>query len=352
MDSRVLHQGRYLTFRVDTIERADGSRSTRDIAGHPGAAAIVALDDRGYVALVRQWRLPAGRALLEIPAGGLDTGADGTKENPADAAPRELEEETGLRARTWRALGDFYTAPGFTEERMYLYLATDLESPGARADLGVDDDERLILEWRPWRAAVAAIETGEICDAKSIIGLLRLERLIDAGEIVAGEARTVTGRYRLSLRAAAASIARLVGRSLSMRILGFILIATSFLPLSVGDILAPIGLVLGAAMVTGYVMVPLVWSQARPRADRFGADITLRVDESGLTFSSDGRVLTDPWSGIGSVREDDDYIALQTISGHTRLVPIDAFDATRLDAFREMLARHVVAQDAPPPDRA
>jgi len=139
--------------------------------------AIVALNADDEVALVRQWRLPAEAALLEIPAGGLDVGEDGTKEAPDVAARRELEEETGLRARTWQKLGSFYTAPGFTDEFMHLYLATDLEPASADGRLGPDEDERLILEWRPWPEAVAAVDRGEIRDAKSIVGLFWLERL-------------------------------------------------------------------------------------------------------------------------------------------------------------------------------
>lgn len=176
VDRRIVHRGSYLEFRIDTIERADGSRSTRDIAGHPGAVAIVALDGQERVALVRQWRLAADDALLEIPAGGLDVHDDGSKEDPGLAARRELEEETGLRAGTWQHLSTFYTAPGFTDEVMHLFLATDLAPahPGER--LGPDEDERLILSWLPWRDAVAAVERGDIRDAKSIVGLLWLAR--------------------------------------------------------------------------------------------------------------------------------------------------------------------------------
>ncbi len=161
------------------MERADGTRATRDIAGHPGAVAIVALDDDGRVALVRQWRLPADAALLEIPAGGLDVHDDGTKEDPDLAAARELEEETGLRAGSWRRLGSFYTAPGFTDEYMHLFLATDLSPAGEHGRLGPDEDERLILEWRAWPDAVAAAERGDIRDAKSIVGLFWLARVMD-----------------------------------------------------------------------------------------------------------------------------------------------------------------------------
>lgn len=177
VDSKVLHRGAFLEFRIDTVERADGTRATRDIAGHPGAVAIVAIDAEDRVALVRQWRLPAEAALLEIPAGGLDIDADGRKEDPDVAARRELEEETGTRAASWRKLGEFYTAPGFTDELMHLYIATDLTPAGGDGRLGPDEDERLIVEWRPWQEAVAAIERGEIRDAKSIVGLFWLERL-------------------------------------------------------------------------------------------------------------------------------------------------------------------------------
>jgi ADP-ribose pyrophosphatase len=174
----VLHRGKFIEFRVDTVERADGSRAVRDFAGHPGAVAIVALDAEGRVPLVRQWRLAGDGLLLEVPAGGLDV-VDGVKEDPELAARRELEEETGLRAGTWRKLGAFYSAPGFTDELMHLFLATDLSPADPDGRLGPDEDERLILEWRPWREAVAAVESGEIRDAKSVAGLFWLARVLD-----------------------------------------------------------------------------------------------------------------------------------------------------------------------------
>jgi ADP-ribose pyrophosphatase len=120
--------------------------------------------------------------MLEIPAGTLDVldRAAGRVEDPALAAPRELEEETGYRAATWRALGSFWTAPGFASELMHLYLATDLR-PASEDRRGPDEDERLELERLPWREAVAAATDGRIADAKSILGLLWLARLRDAG---------------------------------------------------------------------------------------------------------------------------------------------------------------------------
>jgi ADP-ribose diphosphatase len=142
----------------------------------------VAIDDEDHVLLVRQWRVAIGQALLEIPAGTLDIKADGSVEDPDVAARRELEEETGSRAGTWRRLGQFYTAPGFAEELMHLYLATDLR-PADGERLHPDEDERLILERVPWADAVAAAERGELLDAKSIVGLLLVDRLRASGEL-------------------------------------------------------------------------------------------------------------------------------------------------------------------------
>ena len=101
---------------------------------------------------------------------------DGSIEDPELAAPRELEEETGMRAGSWRLIARFWTAPGFASELMHLYLATDLR-PADGERLGPDEDEHLLLEKMPWRDAVAAAERGELRDAKTILALLWLARL-------------------------------------------------------------------------------------------------------------------------------------------------------------------------------
>jgi ADP-ribose pyrophosphatase len=176
VSSEVLRRSRVLEFRIDTVETADGHRSTRDIAAHPGGVAIIAIDPEDHVLLVRQWRHAVGRALVEIPAGTLDRDEAGSVEEHRGAAARELEEETGFRAATWRYLVGFYTAPGFTSELMHLYLAEDL-SPAHEGRLGPDEDERLELERVPFGDAVAMAERGEISDAKSIVGLLLVARL-------------------------------------------------------------------------------------------------------------------------------------------------------------------------------
>ena len=176
VSSEVIRRGRILDFRIDTIEAADGHRSTRDIAGHPGGVCMVAIDAQDRVLLVRQWRHATGGPLMEIPAGTLDREPDGSIEHHAFAAARELEEETGSRAATWRYLGAFYTAPGFTSELMHLYLATDLTAVHEGA-LQPDEDERLELYPTPFPDALAMADRGEIRDAKTIVGLLWVARL-------------------------------------------------------------------------------------------------------------------------------------------------------------------------------
>jgi ADP-ribose pyrophosphatase len=176
IDSEVIRRSRILEFRIDTVEAADGHRSTRDLVGHPGGVCVVAIDDQDRVLFVRQWRHAVGGALLEIPAGTLDRDESGAIEDHAGAAARELEEETGTRAGSWRYLGSFYTAPGFTTELMHLYLAEEL-TPVDEGGLGPDEDERLELQAIPFADALAMASRGELRDAKSLVGILWAARL-------------------------------------------------------------------------------------------------------------------------------------------------------------------------------
>jgi ADP-ribose pyrophosphatase len=180
IERRVIHRGRYLTFRIDTVTDAQGREHTREIVEHPGAVVVLPLDGDDLL-LVRQFRTPVARVLLELPAGTLDRRPDGSIEPPEEAAPRELAEETGHRAATWRHLTSFWSAPGFTDERMHLYLATDLSPIEAYA--GPEADERLRMERLSWRDAVALAADGTIEDAKSLVGLLWLERLAARGAL-------------------------------------------------------------------------------------------------------------------------------------------------------------------------
>ncbi len=158
--------GKRIAVRVDEVERGDGHRTTREVVEHPGAVAILAWDgDR--LAIVRQWRHATGQELLEIPAGTLEP-----EEPPAETARRELAEECGLAAATWEAGPRFYTAPGFCDELMHLYLATDLTDAPGRAD----PDEQLEPSWMSLAAALAAIDDGRIVDAKSLAAIGWLAR--------------------------------------------------------------------------------------------------------------------------------------------------------------------------------
>lgn len=162
-------QGRLIAVRVDEVELGSGRHTSREVVEHPGAVGILAWDGE-RLALVRQWRHPAGQALLEIPAGTLDPG-----EEPVTTARRELAEECELAADAWEAGPSFYTAPGFCTERLALFLATGLH-PATAAE--TPDDEELSLSWSSMEQALAAIDAGEIVDAKSIAGILWLARRI------------------------------------------------------------------------------------------------------------------------------------------------------------------------------
>jgi ADP-ribose pyrophosphatase len=167
LSSERLYEGRIVNLRLDTVRLDDGTVTRREIVEHGEAVAIVPLDGDGHVLLVRQYRKPIEQELLEIPAGGVDPGEDATA-----CAGRELQEETGYRAGKLQRLGGFFSSPGFTSEYLHLYLATDL----VPSHLTADDDEAIELVRLPVTQALDMIASGEICDAKTIIGLLLLLR--------------------------------------------------------------------------------------------------------------------------------------------------------------------------------
>ncbi|MGI6453372.1 MAG: NUDIX domain-containing protein [Syntrophomonadaceae bacterium] len=160
--SEVIFSGRVIKLRVDQVRLPNGKTSTREIIDHPGAVAIVALDEQHQVWLVRQYRKAVNRALLEIPAGTLDK-----DEEPLACARRELEEETGLKARQWQEILSYYSAPGFCNEKLHLFLAQDLYSGKACPD----HDEFVEPVKMPLKEAYEAVLNNLIMDGKSIIGL-------------------------------------------------------------------------------------------------------------------------------------------------------------------------------------
>ena len=163
LQSDELYRGRKIGLRLDRVRLADGRETTRDIVFHPGAVAIVPLLPDGRVVLIRQYRHATGEVLLELPAGTRDQPG----EAPIDTAARELIEETGYRAGKLTPLAEFYTAPGFCNELMHLFVATDLTV----GDQALMDDEAIGVEIVTLDAARALIVDGSIRDAKTIIGL-------------------------------------------------------------------------------------------------------------------------------------------------------------------------------------
>jgi ADP-ribose pyrophosphatase len=170
VDTRRVFDGRMIKLRVDTVALPNGSTATREVIEHPGAVAVIAQTGRGELIMVRQYRHATGEILLEIPAGKRDQG-----ESPLDCARRELEEETGYQARRWQSLFSFFTSPGFSDELLYLMMASDLEPGTAHTD----DEEFIEVATVPVDEALQMVYRGEIRDSKTIIGILVLSRMMD-----------------------------------------------------------------------------------------------------------------------------------------------------------------------------
>jgi len=166
--SRVIFEGRILKLRVDTVRTADGHQSTREIVEHADCIGVIPVDAADNILMVRQYRLAAGKELLETPAGGIDPG-----EEPAAAVIREMREEIGLRPGKVERLAGFYLSPGFSSEYMHLYLATDLKPD----PLSAEDTAGIEVVKVPAARIPDLLASGKIEDAKSIAGLLMyLER--------------------------------------------------------------------------------------------------------------------------------------------------------------------------------
>ena len=161
VSSKPVYECKVFTVTEDEAKDPGGFEIKRSIVRHNGSAVMMAVDDRKRVLLVRQFRLPAGKELWELPAGKLDAG-----ETPLQAAKRELREETGLRARTWKKLVSFWPSPGFLGERMNIFLATDLTA----GEASPMEDERIEPRWFSRRELGELIRSGKIEDGKTLVG--------------------------------------------------------------------------------------------------------------------------------------------------------------------------------------
>ena len=159
LDSKQVFEGKIVNIRLDSVELVNGKTSFREVVEHVGGVVILAVDENNRAYMVRQFRYPIGRAMLEVPAGKLEKGED-----PLEGAVRELREETGLTAEQIIYFGGTYPSPGFCDEQLHIYLALGL----TQGEACPDEDEFLNLEVIDLDELAAMIMRGELQDGKSI----------------------------------------------------------------------------------------------------------------------------------------------------------------------------------------
>ena len=164
VDGKVVFDGKIIRLEHWQVELPNGHIALREVACHPGASAVVALDDDNNVILVHQYRAPMHRVTLEIPAGKLDSAT----EDPLFCAKRELSEETGMEAESWTKLTVLDTTPGFCNERIHIYLATGLR----QGQTHPDEDEFVATTRMPLSEAAARVMDGTLRDGKTALGIL------------------------------------------------------------------------------------------------------------------------------------------------------------------------------------
>lgn len=157
-------KGRVLEVNVERVQLPNGSVADLEIIHHPGGAAVVAINERREICLLRQFRHAANGWLWELPAGKIDN-----REPPLETAQRELEEEGGVLAKRWEDLGDIVSSPGVFTEIIHLFLASDLEQVAARPE----EHEVLEVHWKPLDEVLRMATSGEMRDAKSLVGVFR-----------------------------------------------------------------------------------------------------------------------------------------------------------------------------------
>ncbi len=183
--SQDLHRDDWvMALRADSVVLPDGTGEVRRLVlEHPGAVVVLALDDREQVCCIRQYRHPAGRRFVELPAGLLDEAG----EEPVDVARRELREEVGLQASSWTPLTSTYSSPGISEERMHFFLARGL-APADRGDFVLQHEEAdMTTEWVPFVELYDAVLDGRVQDAPVALAVLLVAARGEAGTGSAGE---------------------------------------------------------------------------------------------------------------------------------------------------------------------
>jgi ADP-ribose pyrophosphatase len=161
LDSQHVYRGRAVHVRVDSVAKPNGKKTTREVVEHVDCVAILPIDSKGNILLVRQFRHPVNKELLELPAGSIDPG-----ETPEEAATRELREETGYKPGKLERLGGFYAAPGYCTEYLHFFRASQLEKSPLTAE---DTDEIEVVPVSP-ADVPGLVASGKICDAKTIAG--------------------------------------------------------------------------------------------------------------------------------------------------------------------------------------
>ena len=169
IDQKFILEGKFIQVRRDVIEFNGHPTQTWDLIVHPGAVAVIPIDDQGRLVLVEQWRRAIGKITIEIPAGLLEKG-----EAPEFCAQRELREETGYRAKELASFGGCYCAPGLSDEYVHLFIAQGLQ----KDPLIADDTEAIDVRTVSPEEALKMIEEGIIYDAKTVVGILRYARVL------------------------------------------------------------------------------------------------------------------------------------------------------------------------------
>lgn len=178
ISSQPIFKGRIVDLSVRTIELPNGETATREVVKHQPAAAVIAINDKKQMLLVKQWREPIKQLTLEVPAGLVDS----TDASPLDAMKRELNEEGGYRAEYWEKITEFYTSPGFADEKIHLFYCDTLTKLEDKRSL--DEDEFLTASWYGLDDLKKLISEGKIVDLKTIFAITFWENMLLGGEQV------------------------------------------------------------------------------------------------------------------------------------------------------------------------